>query len=109
MIYTVLDVDKVQQFVGHICLFGNCIADIENGTSLGILASANIVTTDAHPYTKYGIESYESYSLIEPRTEWDGFIEKVKYFTTLDKKMAAEYLHYLALMERGEEENDEDL
>lgn len=109
MIYTVLDVDDVQQFIGHVCLFGNCIADIDNRTTIGILASINIDKTDVTPYAKYGIENCTFYSLIEPRPELDGLLEKVKYLATLDKQMAAEYLHYLSLMERGEKENDEDL
>lgn len=106
MIYTVLDVDDVQRFVGHVCYFGNCVADIVECTNLGILVAANTVVTDPRPYTKYSMEGYTNYSLIEPRQEWDEFLEKVKDFTIFDKKIAAEYLHYLAMMESKEEENE---
>lgn len=106
MIYTVLDVNYVQKFVGHVCYFGNCVADIVKCTHLGVLAAANTVVMDPRPYTKYSVDGYTNYSLIEPRPEWDNFLKEVKDFTIFDKKVAADYLRYLAMMERGDDEED---
>lgn len=95
-IYTVLDVNDVQQFVGHVCLFGDCVSDIENCTRFGILAEVDVDPTDSHPYAKYGKGQDEFYSLVKPCPEWDSFLEEVRDSTPLKKRLAAEYQYYLA-------------
>lgn len=95
-IYTVLDVEDAQQYVGHVCLFGHSIYDIEKGANFGILASVNTDTAASHPYVKYGVEGNKAYALLVPAPEWDSFLEKTKGMHTLDKKIAGEYLLYIA-------------
>lgn len=107
-IYTVLDVKDAQPYVGHVCLFGHSISDIEEGTNFGILAYANTATTASHPYVKYGVEGNMTYALFVPAPEWDSILEKLKGMHALDKKIAGEYLLYLAEKE-DEDEDDKDL
>lgn len=102
-IYTVLDVEDAQQYVGHVCLFGHSIYDIEKGTNFGILAYVNTDTAASHPYVKYGVEGNMTYALLVPAPEWDSFLEKIKGMHILDKKIAGEYLLYIA--EKGEVKN----